>query len=178
MTGQVRLAVPAAFADLGPVVVYLDPADGRAAKPPAQPAEIRQAGARFQPDFLLITAGQHVTMPNDDTIYHNVFSYSKPNDFDLGYYPGGAARGVTFEHPGVVQIYCSIHESMSGTIFVAPSRHHARVRPDGRFRIEGVPTGAYTLGVWSRMLPPVERDIAVTAGEPLAVDLTLGAAGP
>ena len=73
-------------------------------------------------------------MPNDDVIFHNVFSYSTPNDFDLGLYPRGESRAKTFQYPGVVRIYCSIHESMNATIFVAPSIWHAVVGADGRVR--------------------------------------------
>ena len=121
VAGRVTLAVEGVrLADLGQTVVYLA-AEGAPAPAPAKRATIRQRNAYFAPDFLAIAVGQSVDMPNDDAIFHNVFSFSKPNDFDLGLYPAGESRHVTFEHAGVVKIYCSIHETMSGTIFVSPS---------------------------------------------------------
>jgi plastocyanin len=69
---------------------------------------MHQREARFAPPFLAIAAGQSVAMENDDAIYHNVFSFSKSNDFDLGLYPAGESRTVTFRYAGVVRTYCSI----------------------------------------------------------------------
>jgi plastocyanin len=146
------------------VVVYLEPLGGSVpAAPPERPV-VRQRGARFDPGFLAIAAGQTIDMPNEDAIYHNVFSYSKPNDFDLGLYPSGQSRSVTFRHAGVVRTYCSIHESMNGTVFVAPTPLFAVPDEQGRFEIEGVPPGRYRLRTWCERLPATEREIEVGPG--------------
>jgi plastocyanin len=111
ISGRVALAVEGIqLADLGQTVVFLE--SGGAAPAPERRDKfvIRQRNARFTPEFLAIRAGQTVEMPNDDAIFHNVFSFSKPNHFDLGLYPAGESRRVTFAHAGVVKIYCSIHE--------------------------------------------------------------------
>lgn len=154
------------LADVGDVVVYLDAAG---AEPPERdrapaPATLRQKNARFAPRFLAVAKGQTVEMPNDDTIYHNVFSFSEPNDFDLGLYPASQVRSVSFEHAGVVRIYCSIHESMSGVIFVAPTPHFARVGPDGRFVLPDVPPGRWRLRTWAETLPSVAHTVRVGEG--------------
>jgi plastocyanin len=137
-----RVALGVAGADLaaaGPIVVYLEGVDGPLHfEPPKRKLEIHQKDAEFSPSFLVISAGETVEMPNDDVIFHNVFSYSTPNDFDLGLYPRGQSRNKTFQYPGVVRFYCSIHESMNGTIFVAPSFAHAAA-PDGVSRLRRSP---------------------------------------
>ena len=109
--GRVRGVIELGLADvevaaLGPLVVYLDaPAGGSLSfAPPARRATIRQRDARFAPGFLVVTAGQTVDMPNEDGIFHNVFSYSRPNDFDLGLYPSGESRSVTLRDPGLVRM--------------------------------------------------------------------------
>jgi plastocyanin len=177
--GRVTPGVEGArLADLGPIVVYLEPLGGNAGPPPAAPAEtaeIRQHAARFSPGFMAIAVGQSIEMPNDDAIYHNVFSYSKGNRFDLGLYPAGESRTVRFGTPGVVKIYCSIHESMNGTIFVAPAPHFAQVSASGRFAIEGVPAGRYRLRTWCERLPDTGREIRVGPGQEVAVDIPLAA---
>lgn len=161
------------LADVGPVVVYLDGADGPLPVREGAIATVHQKDARFSPRFLAIAAGQSVTMANDDAIYHNVFSYSKPNDFDLGLYAAGQSRTVPFRHPGVVKTYCSIHESMSGTIFVAPSPWFAAVGADGRFELRDVPPGRYRLKTWCEKLPPTERTVTLGPGGELALDVPL-----
>lgn len=177
VAGRLTLAVEGVrLADLGQTIVYLSDASARAAAPPRQTrAVIRQRNAWFAPDFLAIAVGQSVDMPNDDAIFHNVFSFSKPNDFDLGLYPAGESRRVTFSHPGVVKIYCSIHESMSGTIFVSPSPWFGIARASGEYEIDGIPPGRHTLTVWNEKLPQAVREIVLQPGERQRVDVALQA---
>ena len=170
VAGRVSLAVEGVkLADLGQTVIFVD-GNGAA---PAKRATIRQRNAYFAPDFLAIAVGQSVDMPNDDAIFHNVFSFSKPNDFDLGMYPSGQSRQVTFKHAGVVKIYCSIHESMSGTIFVSPSPWFAVAKANGDFEIAGIPPGRHTLRVWNEKLPEATRSVTLDAGERERVDIQL-----
>lgn len=177
--GRIALGVQGvALEDTGPVVVYLESAGGGPLQfeLPKRPLEIHQKDASFAPAFLVIAAGETVVMPNDDVIFHNVFSYSTPNDFDLGLYPRGDSRAKTFQYPGVVRIYCSIHESMSATIFVAPSIWHAIAGARGDFAIRDVPPGKYRLRTWNRRLPPASQLIDV-GGEPVTADLIVASGG-
>jgi hypothetical protein len=81
-------------------------------------------------------------------VYHNVFSLSKPRRFDLGRYPRGQSRSVQFDRPGVVRVFCEIHSHMSAYILVFAHRFFDVTDAEGRFRIDGVPPGSYTLAVW------------------------------
>ena len=176
LRGRVALEVPGArLADFGPVVVYLE-GGGGAVAPSGRP-ELRQRDALFAPSFLAVAAGDSVEMPNDDDIFHNVFSFSAPNDFDLGLYPAGESRRVAFRHPGVVKVYCSIHEAMSATIFVAPTRWFAVADADGSFSIPDVPPARYRLRTWAEKLPASERPVDVGAGV-TSIDVRLGEATP
>ena len=173
LRGHVRLALPGlALPDVGPVVVYLE-SETPAAAPAPPPAVMRQSNARFSPPFLAVAKGSEVAMPNDDAIYHNAFSFSSPNDFDLGLYPAGESRAVALRHPGVVRIFCSIHEAMNGTVFVAPTPWFAVVDADGSYAIRGVPAGKYHVRTWAEKLPPVERPLQMGASAK-TLDLTLG----
>jgi plastocyanin len=164
--GRLALGVQGvSLEDTGPIVVYLESAgEPLHYELPKERLEIHQKDASFAPSFLVIAAGETVVMPNDDVIFHNVFSYSTPNDFDLGLYPRGESRAKTFQYPGVVRIYCSIHESMSATIFVAPSVWHAIAGPHGEFQIPDVPPGKYRLRTWNRRLPPASQLVEVGTG--------------
>ncbi len=178
LAGRVDLRVAgSSIASVSPLVAFLDGIDGPLDYvPPADVPRISQKNARFAPEFLSIAAGQSVEMPNDDAIFHNVFSFSKPNHFDLGLYGRGESRNVTFAHPGVVRIYCSIHASMNATIFVAPSPWHARVGPSGLFELGEVKPGRYRLRLWSPFLPEESRDIEIVAGRRTSVEITIAAA--
>jgi plastocyanin len=175
VAGEVSVALSGVrLADVSPAVVYLEPLDAPPPRPRTAPAELRQHDARFQPGFLVVSVGQPVAMPNDDTIFHNIFSYSRPNDFDLGLYRGGESRSVSFRHAGPVRIYCSIHDRMNGLIFVSPSPWFAVPSASGGYRIDAVPAGNYRVRVWSDRLPELVRPIALRSGEDARANLVLG----
>jgi plastocyanin len=178
--GKIALGVQGvSLEDAGPVVVYLE-GDGAPLhfELPKRSLELHQKDASFAPAFLVIAAGETVVMPNDDVIFHNVFSYSTPNDFDLGLYPRGESRAKTFQYPGVVRVYCSIHESMSATIFVAPSIWHALAGPHGEFELRDVPPGKYRLRTWNRRLPPVSQPVEVKSSDVVTANLVVAAGAP
>lgn len=165
------------LADLGHAVVYLEAQGALPETPGERPArKLRQHTARFEPSFLAVAVGQPIEMPNDDTIYHNVFSYSRPNDFDLGLYRAGESRTLRFDHAGPVRLYCSIHEGMNGLIFVAPNRWFAVPAANGAFVIADVPPGRYLLKLWSERAPEVQREIRVAAGVDARIELRVAAA--
>ena len=178
LRGRVSLGVAGvSLEEAGPLVVYLEGADSQLKfELPKRALEIHQKDASFAPPFLVIAAGETVVMPNDDVIFHNVFSYSTPNDFDLGLYPRGESRAKTFQYPGVVRIYCSIHESMNATIFVAPSIWHAVVGAKGDYAIRGVPPGHYRLRTWNRRLPPASQLVEIGSGAATADVVVAGSA--
>jgi plastocyanin len=177
--GRVSLGVAGVpLAAVAPIVVYLealDPPDPGGAKPRA--ARMRQHDAHFSPSFLVVAAGAAVEMSNDDAIYHNVFSYSRPNDFDLGLYPAGESRTLVLHHPGMVKLYCSIHESMNATILVTPTRWFDVVDAHGRYALTGVPAGRYRAVVWAERLPASERVIEIGGSEPQTLDWVIGSPG-
>ena len=104
--------------------------------------EIKQEGRQFNPRVAVVQTGTNLMFPNMDAVYHNVFSNSPRNSFDLGTYQAGdKARSVTVTGPGVVDIFCNIHQKMSAKVLVVPSVLYTKVHPDGTFRIENVPPG-------------------------------------
>lgn len=111
-------------------------------------ALLDQKGQRFIPRILAVVAGQAVDFRNSDNVFHNVFSYSPPKKFDLGRYPRGKSKRLTFQKPGLVQVFCDIHSDMRADIVVVPSRRFGYIDAEGRFRIEDVPAGRHTVTVW------------------------------
>jgi len=111
---------------------------------------IQQVGKKFVPAWAVVQRGTAIEFPNLDNIYHNVFSLSSGNSFDLGLYNSSAeAKGHTFNEPGAVDIYCNIHPQMAASALVVPNRHFAKVRPDGGFEIKGVPRGKRKVVAWA-----------------------------
>jgi plastocyanin len=156
-------------------VVYLETAPQAAFETPAPGrARLDQKNEAFVPYVLAVTVGSTVDFPNDDPIYHNVFSLSKPKRFDLGRYPRGQSRSVVFDRPGVVRVFCEIHSHMSAFILVFAHRYFAVTDAEGRYRIEGVPPGPYTLAVWNDGAVRARRDVRVaSAGDAVEQDFVV-----
>mgnify|MGYP002336222825 CR=1 FL=1 len=80
--------------------------------------EVSQKNKEFSVGVLEIKIGDSVSFTNADPFFHNVFSLSDAKTFDLGSYPAGQVRKVTFNDPGTVEVECAIHPNMKMTIQV------------------------------------------------------------
>jgi hypothetical protein len=153
-----------------PVVVYLT--GFRQPPLPGSPV-ISQKNKAFVPSLRVIVAGQSVQFTNDDPVVHNVFSTSAARDFDLGKPGPGQTREVDFPTPGLVDVYCNIHEAMFANVLVLPNRAFAVVDQAGHFVIHDVPPGHYPLHAWGRNIEPFEMQVTVVEGKPTALELLL-----
>jgi plastocyanin len=137
-------------------------------------ATIRQVNETFVPHILAVRVGTVVGFPNDDLVYHNVFSLSKAKRFDLGRYAKGQSKSILFEEPGIIRVFCDIHSHMSAFILVFSHRFFAVTDDQGQYRIERVPPGAYTLVAWYEGVVRQTRSVAVPeAGGVVDVDFVL-----
>ena len=111
---------------------------------------IKQIDKQFVPRWAVVQTGTAVEFPNLDNIYHNVFSLSSGNTFDLGLYSAGTdGKAHVFGEPGAVDVYCNIHPQMAASLLVVPNRYFAKVKPDGSFEIAGVPSGRRKVVAWA-----------------------------
>jgi plastocyanin len=131
-------------------MVVLMEGDSIAAKPPVM-VTIDQRNMRFEPDLMVIPVGSTVQFPNSDPIFHSVFSLSRAQPFDLGFYPRGQNRTVKFSRSGIVQVYCHIHANMYAAIVVTSSPWYGKPSEDGSFAFTNVPAGRYRLVVWHKV---------------------------
>jgi hypothetical protein len=175
--GEIRGRVIVAAADGGveaavpqPIVVYLT---GFKQPPFPDSPVVSQKDKTFIPDLKVIVAGQSVQFTNDDPFVHNVFSSSKARDFDLGQPGPHETRTVSFPNPGLVDVFCNIHEQMYANVLVLPNRAFALVAPDGTFVIRDVPPGRHPLHAWGRQTEPFELEVVVAEGQPTEVQLVL-----
>ncbi len=140
--------------------------------PPEKHPVLDQRNLQFHPEVLPILVGTTVDFPNRDNLFHNVFSYSRPKEFDLGRYPKDDSRSVHFDRPGLVRVYCDIHADMYATIVVLPHPFFAMPDDDGTYTIRRVPEGKYTVVFWVDRNVVERRSIVVRAGETPEVNFT------
>lgn len=128
---------------------------------------IVQEDFTFHPALLAVPVGTRIIFPNKDKEYHNVFSYSPPERFDLGRYmpEERPVPSQLFDQPGMVTIRCDIHEHMRAIVLVLDSPHFVTTDTEGRFRLEGLPSGEFTLKAWINSQETLERTVRLRPGE-------------
>ncbi len=133
--------------------------------------KIEQKHFQFAPGIIPIEVGTLVEFPNLDEGYHNVFSYSKTRRFDLGRYrKDEKPAALVFDKPGVVKLYCEIHEHMRGTILVLDTPYFVKTDPAGHYRLEHLPSGTFKLKVWLDEKRIWEKPVELKDGVTTQVD--------
>jgi plastocyanin len=148
--------------DLSDIYVFVENVRGTPVR--GRTLEIKQENKQFSPRLAVVQAGTQVVFPNLDTVFHNVFSNSPKNSFDLGSYRAGdKPRSVIMTAPGLVEIFCNVHQKMNANVMVVPNNLYAKVRSDGSFHIENVPVGSRKLVAWSPNTKLAAQKVDVTS---------------
>ena len=166
------------YSELADFVVFIDqPVTNASPAVPKILQVVTQRDAVFRPHVLPVPVGTTIEWPNKDDIFHNVFSMSETNPFDLGLYKDPEVKKVKFERPGRVDVFCSIHAQMNCIILVLQNQFYAVADKAGRFRIENVPPGTYKLKAWHERVPPEVQEIVVPESGEVQAHFTLGVKG-
>ena len=154
------------------IVVYIERAPS-AAVIPAKPATLRQQGERFLPHVLPIVRGTTVAFPNEDPLFHNVFSLSRARTFNLGRFPRGESRAVRFDKAGIVKVFCDIHSHMAASVIVF--NHPWFTVPDagGTFEIDDLPAGNQQITAWHERLGDTTMRVRIEPGRAASVEFVL-----
>ncbi len=159
--------------DLSSVIIYLDPVSQSSIPAEAVKKSFKMStkNKQFSPRALAVPVGSKVEFPNFDSIFHNIFSVSSPNQFDLGLYKGGASKTQSFQHPGIVKVFCNVHPQMSATIVVSASSYYTIADQTGAFTLSDIPNGSFQLRAFTEEGQTVKKiDVA---DKPLEVRLTI-----
>lgn len=142
-----------------PAVVYAEPLDRPAPSAPGE-GTLQHKNKTFLPHVLAVPAGSTIAFPNDDPIFHNAFSLSTTEPFDMGLYRGGVAKRRAFGKPGVYHVFCNIHPQMAAFLVVTPTPYATVTDADGAWRLE-VPAGRYRVTALSERSAPVTVEVVV-----------------
>jgi len=155
------------------IVVYLVKVKGPWPAPKAH-AKLDQKYTKFSRRVVPVLVGTTVDFKNNDPVYHNVFSNSDLNEFDLGRRKKGetvSKKMTKVEVP--VPVYCEIHRKMKSHLLVLQNPFFTTVKPGDSFKLQGVPPGTYTLAAWHDHWEPIQAKVTVTKGKTTKVDLTM-----
>ncbi|MET0552824.1 MAG: carboxypeptidase regulatory-like domain-containing protein [Vicinamibacteria bacterium] len=137
------------------------------------PPAMSSAQKRFAPHVLAVAQGTVVSFPNQDKVFHNVFSRSAGSEFDLGLYRNGASRSVRFSKPGLVRVYCNIHPDMAGYVRVLEDGVFTTTDDKGAFRLPGIAPGSRVVQVWDERGGEKQFPVELEAGKSRTLNVVL-----
>ena len=150
-------------------VVWIPGVPAARSAPPAMSSNQK----RFAPHVIAVTQGTVVSFPNQDKVFHNVFSRSTGSEFDLGLYRNGASRSVRFSKPGLVRVYCNIHPDMAGYVRVLEDGVFTTTDDKGAFRLAGIPPGRRVVQVWEERAGEKQFPLELEAGRIRTLNVVL-----
>lgn len=160
---KTRFYVVGADNGLGDVFVYLKKFDGKV-EPATKPTLLDQKGCEYVPYIAGLQTGQKLLIRNSDPVLHNVHGTPKINkEFNLAQMAGGKDIERSFDLPEVfVRFKCDVHQWMFAYVGVLPHPYFAVTDKDGKFKIEGVPAGKYTVAAYHRKTHGTDEGKALT----------------
>ena len=135
-----------------------------------------QKNCRFNPHVMIIKPRTRGVVLNSDNLVHNVHTISRGI---FSFNKATKAHSETqikerkIRKPGIIRVKCDIHYWMKGWWIVAKNPYTTLTNQDGRFSIEDIPAGHYTIKVWHEKLGESDYSIEVKAGEAAQMDVTL-----
>lgn len=163
------------------VVVFLEGVkEGKAW--PEQEYKLDQLKCTFSPYLQVVPKGVKMTISNSDPVLHNVHPYEIVGEkrrtlFNLAQPKLGQvnSKAMKTRKGNVVELSCDAHSWMAGWVYVLEHPYHAVVGADGKFSIDGVPPGSYTLKAWHPELGEIEQQVEVGAGGSVESNFAYGA---
>jgi plastocyanin len=148
-------------------VIYATPVG--VAIPPAAAgggATIAQDHLQFTPFVTVVRVGSEIKFPNYDKVEHHVKSFSAVKEFEIKPYEKTTPPPILFDKPGIVIIYCLIHEWMRAYVMVVDTPYFGKSDANGVVTLNGLPPGNYEVRAWhpdmGSIKPPLLQTLKVT----------------
>ncbi|HLZ96453.1 MAG TPA: methylamine utilization protein [Steroidobacteraceae bacterium] len=144
------------------VVTAMPEGAGTESSPIPRPAIMDQKNLAFLPRVLVVATGTRVEFPNNDSVSHQVYSFSAAKRFQLPLYKGEVHPPVVFDRPGLVVLGCNIHDAMVGYIYVTGSPYFGTTAAGGDLQLKGLPAGDYRVTIWSPFIADAPTSLSRT----------------
>ncbi|MEO9036936.1 MAG: carboxypeptidase regulatory-like domain-containing protein [Gemmatimonadaceae bacterium] len=133
-------------------------------------AELESADCSLDPGMLAIGVGTTVNVSNDDRVLHRLL-FTREGTHDtitvMPFFNEGeiVPSERLSKMAGVIDVTCVFHPSTRGRVIVFAHPYFATTNDAGRFTIDSLPPGSYTLHVWrSGAARPTNQTVTITAG--------------
>ena len=147
------------------VVVYATqvgmPANADVTGPP-ETVTIAQERMQFSPYVTVARTGTPIRFPNYDKLEHHVKSFSPAKEFEIKVYESGTPPPVLFDKPGVVVVYCLLHEWMRAYVLVVETPHFSKTDITGSASLNGLREGTWEIRAWYPDMGTIKQPLLQT----------------
>ena len=160
------------------VAVYIVEIDhGKDWQKPENGYFLNQEGCRFIPDFFAVPKGEKLRILNSDPMLHNIHTYEVINRIRRTMFnTGQPEKGFEFtkqihtRRGNIVKIECDAHNFMHAWIFVPENPYYNLVNTKGRYSIDDIPAGTYTVRAWHPTLGLEESKVTLQANQKMTLN--------
>jgi plastocyanin len=147
---------------------------GKAWKRPSKTPELDNKKCRFVPHVQVVPIGEKIAIVNSDPHLHNTHSFLDGKTvFNVALPFQGARVERPLKKAGIVRVECDVHGWMRGWIYVADNPYYSITSEKGSFDMSDVPPGDYTLVVWQEHTGMIEKQVSVTGGKTVTINIEL-----
>jgi plastocyanin len=168
-TPTTHFYVVGAKGELADVVVYLRGVSGKSTGASQSPMVLDQKGCLYTPQILAIQTGQKLLVKNSDDCVHNVHAtpaMAGNPETNQGQGPGAPDLSYTYSQPEMfLRFKCDVHPWMFAWVSVFDHPYFAVSGADGKFVIQNVPPGKYTVEAAHRKLGVQSQEVEVKDAE-------------
>ncbi len=119
---------------------------------PAREVVVDNTKCRFVPHVSVVMLGGAGRIRNSDPVLHNTHGLwdGKLTAFNLALPGRGQEIPIKryLKKPGVIELLCDAHTHMRAWMLVHDSPYFAVTDDGGNFKIDGIPSGKYTVTMW------------------------------
>lgn len=150
------------------VVIIEGIAQGKPWPGDADSYRLTQEDCVFTPHVQVVRSGEELDIRNPDPVLHNIHAFERIGDawrtmFNFGQPP----ERPTITHQlrprrgNVIRLECDAHDFMLAWIYAADHPYTVGVDAEGRFAIDGIPPGTYTVRAWHPYLGTLEERVTL-----------------
>jgi hypothetical protein len=123
---------------------------GASYQAPVEPVTLDQRGCQYHPRVLGIMVEQPLAIRSADPVLHQIKAVGTAGElFHFDQPAAGRKTAGTFSHPHVmVRLSCAVHSWMRAYVGVLPHPFFATTDDGGKYTIDRLPRGTYTIESW------------------------------
>ncbi len=157
------------------VVVYVSAGD-QPSPPASKPARYDQKGCEYIPHVAAFRVGQPLEIYNNDQTSHNIHPLAKVNpEWNKSQPPGAPPIKASYDKAEFIPVKCNVHPWMHGYFAVLKTSHYGLTGNDGKYSLEGLPPGKYTITAWHERFGTQSQEVTVAEGKPATANFVFKA---